>query len=101
MASLNGNIRRIFTGQPNLTFDAQQLTHLTRPSHPEGLQEAVANLYCGLADLTLSRRGHAPSDMPQLTPSVSDGVAGLSFVMACLESSARDGAVVPLHALRK
>jgi hypothetical protein len=49
----------------------------------------------------LTRRGHTPSDMPQLTPSVSDGVAGLSFVMACLESSARDGAIVPLHAVRK
>jgi predicted dehydrogenase len=101
IASLDGNIRLISTGQPNLTFDAQQSTHLARPGHPEGLQEAVANLYCGLADRMLTRRGHIPSDMPQLTPSVSDGVAGLSFVMACLESSARGGAIVPLHAVRK
>jgi hypothetical protein len=28
---------------------------------------------------------------------MTDGVAGLSFVAACLESSARDGAVVALH----
>ena len=100
IASLDGNIRLISTGQPNLTFDAQQSTHLARPGHPEGLQEAVANLYCGLADMMLSRRGHTPSDMPALAPSVLDGVAGLSFVMACLESSARDGAIVALRALR-
>jgi predicted dehydrogenase len=101
VASLDGNIRLIFAGQPNLTFDARQSTHLARPGHPEGLSEAVANLYCGLADMMLTRRGHAPSEMPQLTPSVSDGVAGLAFVTACLESSARDGAVVPLRALPK
>ncbi len=46
-------------GQPNLTSDAQLSTHLTRPGHPEGLQEAVANLYCGLADRMLTRRGLA------------------------------------------
>lgn len=97
IASLDGNIRLIGQGQPNVTRDAEKSTHLFRPGHPEGLQEAIANLYCGLADMMLERRGHAPSDMPQLTPSVSDGVAGLAFVMACLESSARDGAVTPLR----
>jgi predicted dehydrogenase len=98
IASLDGSIRLIGTGQPNLTSDAQQSTRLARPGHPEGLHEAVANLYCGLADRMLSRLGLAPFDTPSLTPSVSDGVAGLAFVMACLESSARDGAVVPLRA---
>jgi predicted dehydrogenase len=97
IASLDGNIRIIGHGQPNLTFDAQKSTRLARPGHPEGLQEAVANLYCGLADLMLLRRGLTPSDAPSLAPSVTDGVAGLSFVAACLESSARDGAVVALH----
>jgi predicted dehydrogenase len=97
IASLDGNIRMISHGQPNVTFDAQQSTRLARPGHPEGLQEAVANLYCGLADMMLSRRGHTPSDAPRLAPLVSDGVAGLSFVAACLESSVCGGAVVPLR----
>jgi predicted dehydrogenase len=101
IASLDGSICLISPGQPNLSFDARQSTRLARPGHPEGLQEAVANLYCGLADGMLARRGHAPSELPQLTPSVSDGVAGLSFVMACLESSAHDGVAVPLHISRK
>jgi predicted dehydrogenase len=97
IVSLDGNIRIISHGQPNVTFDAQQSSRLARPGHPEGLQEAVANLYCGLADMMLVRRGHAPSDAPRLAPSVSDGVAGLYFVAACLESSMRDGAVVSLR----
>jgi predicted dehydrogenase len=101
IASLDGSIRLISSGQPNLTFDARQSTRLARPGHPEGFQEAVANLYCGLADRMLARRGRTPSDMPQLTPSMSEGVAGLAFVMACLTSSAHDGAVVPLHISRK
>jgi predicted dehydrogenase len=97
IASLDGDIRIIGHGQPNLTSDARKSTRLARPGHPEGLQEAVANLYCGLADLMLLRRGDTPSDAPRLAPTVSDGVAGLSFVDACLESSARNGAIVPLH----
>jgi hypothetical protein len=82
IASLDGNIRIIGHGQPNLTFDAQKSTRLARPGHPEGLQEAVANW--GLADMMLLRRGLTPSDAPSLAPSVTDGVAGLSFVAACL-----------------
>jgi predicted dehydrogenase len=97
IASLDGNIRVIGQGQPNMTSDGLKSTHLPRPGHPEGLQEAVANLYCGLADSMLSRRGFTPSDLPQITPSVADGVAGMAFVMACLESSAKGGAVVPLR----
>lgn len=96
IASLDGSVRIVSHGQPNLTFDAQQSSRLGRPGHPEGLQEAVANLYCGLADIMLSQRGYAPSGMPRLAPLVADGVAGLSFVAACLESSAHDGAIVAM-----
>jgi predicted dehydrogenase len=97
IASIEGNIRIISEGQPNLTRDAQQATRLARPGHPEGLHEAVANLYCGLADMMLLRRGRASGELAHLVPSIADGVAGVSFVAACLESSARDGAVVALR----
>jgi len=96
IASLNGEIRTIAAGQPTLSADAQSSSRLMRPGHPEGLQEAVANLYCGLADMMLARRGKPNSGAPRLVPTIDDGVAGLAFVMACLESSARDGAVVRL-----
>jgi predicted dehydrogenase len=96
IASLDGNIRLVGLGQPNLASDAQNASRLMRPGHPEGLQEAVANLYCGLADMMLERRGHPTSGAPRLVPTIDDGVAGLAFVTACLESSNRDGAMVPL-----
>lgn len=96
IAALNGEVRCISGGQPMLTADAQHSTRLMRPGHPEGMQEAVANLYCGLADMMLARRGYAGSGAPRLVPTIDDGVAGLAFVMACLESSARDGTVVRL-----
>jgi predicted dehydrogenase len=96
IASLNGEIRTIATGQPMLTIDAQSSSRLMRPGHPEGLQEAVANLYCGLADMMLARRGRPTSGAPRLVPTIDDGVAGLAFVTACLESSDRDGVVVRL-----
>jgi predicted dehydrogenase len=92
IASLSGEVRTIAGGQSMLTADAQASSRLMRPGHPEGLQEAVANLYCGLADMMLARRGHATSATPRLLPTIDDGVAGLAFVMACLESSTRDGA---------
>jgi predicted dehydrogenase len=96
IASLDGEIRTIAAGQSMLSVDAQTSLRLTRPGHPEGLQEAVANLYCGLADMMLARRGRPTSGAPKLVPTMDDGVAGLAFVMACLESSEQDGAVVRL-----
>jgi len=96
IASLDGEIRIIAGGQPLLTADAQHSSRLMRPGHPEGLQEAVANLYCGLADMMLARRGYPTSGAPKLAPTIDDGVAGLAFVTACLESSARNGAAVRL-----
>jgi predicted dehydrogenase len=91
IASLSGEIRTIAGGQPMLTFDAQSSSRLMRPGRPEGLQEAVANLYCGLADMMLARRGLPTSGVPRLVPTIDDGIAGLAFVIACLESSDRDG----------
>ena len=96
IASLDGAVSTIGGGQPMLTPDAQDSLRLIRPGHPEGFQEAIANLYCGLADMMLARRGHQTSGMPRLVPTIDDGVAGLSFITACLQSSARDGAVVRL-----
>jgi predicted dehydrogenase len=96
IASLDGSVRIIAGGQPLLTSDAQHSSRLMRPGHPEGLHEAMANLYCGLADMMLARRGHPVSMLPRLVPTIDDGVAGLAFVMACLESSAKAGAAVRL-----
>jgi predicted dehydrogenase len=94
--SLDGNRHIVEKAQPNLSDAAERATRLMRPGHPEGMQEAVANLYAGLADLMLARRGHAGSGLDEFVPGIEEGVAGLAFVEACLESSKRGGASVTL-----
>jgi len=77
-----------------LSAAAQRATRLW-PGHPEGFLEAFANLYAGAADAVLARRDDAPLDRSALSfPTVEDGVLGVKFVEAAVESSRRDGAWV-------
>jgi predicted dehydrogenase len=98
IANLDGDVRIIGGGQSNLTAAGKDATRLMRPGHPEGLHEAVANLYCGFADRMLAQRtGQTLTEAAYLTPSIEDGVVGVAFVAACLDSSAAGGAVVSLN----
>ena len=66
------------------------------PGHPEGYLEAFANIYAEAARAIRARRtGEAP---PQGTvyPTLADGLAGMRFVGACVRSSQRNAAWVPL-----
>jgi len=69
--------------------------HATRiPSgHPEGYLEAFAQLYRDLAEQITARQENRPADTDSLlVPSVSDGVEGVRFIKAVLESSRRGSA---------
>jgi predicted dehydrogenase len=69
--------------------------HATRiPSgHPEGYLEAFAQLYSDLAEqITAKRENRPPSPDSLLVPGVSDGVEGVRFIHAVLESSRRGSA---------
>lgn len=92
IVSLDGNRRIIEKSHLNTSDDARGATRLLRPGHPEGMQEAIANLYAGLADRMLARRGYAGSGLGALAPDIDEGCAGVAFVEACLESSRRGGA---------
>jgi predicted dehydrogenase len=65
--------------------------YLRLPSgHPEGFHEALANLHRTLEWTIRSRRGEtvpAPFDHP----GIADGVAGMAFVEAAVQSSNQDG----------
>lgn len=64
--------------------------HATRiPSgHPEGYLEAFAQLYSDLAEqITAKREKRPPDPNSLLVPGVSDGVEGVRFIQATLESS--------------
>lgn len=64
--------------------------------HPEGYQEAFGNLYAEAANLIVLRRtGEAPVNAAQgkalasCLPTVLDGLAGMRFIEAAIESSRR------------
>jgi predicted dehydrogenase len=75
--------------------------HATRiPSgHPEGYLEAFAQLYSDLAEQITARRENRPPDPDSLlVPGVADGVEGVRFILAAIESSRRGSAWVALSA---
>ncbi len=66
------------------------------PGHPEGYLEGFANIYTEAARAI--RAFAVGESVPEgcLFPSVQDGLAGVAFVDACVRSSQRNAAWVPL-----
>lgn len=61
--------------------------------HPEGFHEAFANLYSDASEAIAARRsGQEPDPLALHFPTVLDGVIGLRFLEAAIESSEADGA---------
>jgi predicted dehydrogenase len=75
--------------------------HATRiPSgHPEGYLEAFAQLYTDLAEQITAKRENRPAD-PNclLVPGVADGIDGVRFINAAIESSRRGSAWIAISA---
>ena len=66
--------------------------------HPEGYLEAFTQLYTDLAEQISARQsGREPTPMSLLVPNVDDGVEGMRFISATLESSRRNAQWVDLH----
>lgn len=65
--------------------------------HPEGYLEAFAQLYSDLAEqVTARREKRTPDPDSLLVPGISDGVDGVRFINAVLESSRRGSAWMPI-----
>lgn len=59
----------------------------TPPGHPEGYIEAFANLYSGFAEAIMARNeGRAPSAAGNSLPTSYDGLKGVAFVDAVVDS---------------
>jgi predicted dehydrogenase len=70
--------------------------------HPEGYLEAFAQLYTDLAEQIYARReSRSPTLASLLAPNVEDGVEGMRFIAATLESGRRNAAWVDLHTIAK
>ena len=83
---LNESARIIVRGSPDLTPGAMAYSH-TPAGHPEGWLLAFANIYRSFCDTII---GGAPVDFP----TGEDGLRGVRFIEACLESSRGDTAWV-------
>jgi predicted dehydrogenase len=90
---VDGPHRVLSRGCGYLSASAQRASRLW-PGHPEGFLEAFANLYSDAADAVLARRDGIPVDRVNLLPTVEDGVLGVKFVDAVVDSHRRDGAWV-------
>ena len=66
--------------------------------HPEGYFEAFATLYSDLAELITARlEERQPNPTATLLPTCADGVEGLRFIEAALQSSKNNSAWESLH----
>lgn len=66
------------------------------PGHPEGFLEAFANIYTAVAEAVLAHQNGTRPDPLALFPTVDDGVLGVRFVEAAVESNQRDGAWIEM-----
>jgi predicted dehydrogenase len=73
----------------SLVVDAARQVTRVEIGHPEGYLEAFANLYSDFARAVVARMRHeAPDQIDRAFPTVEDGVKGLVFVEAAIQSSA-------------
>jgi predicted dehydrogenase len=86
-ARLNGRTELIKRGADDLSEAAKVRTR-TPPGHPEGYLEAFANLYAGFAEaIRAGREGRNPSGIGVDIPTAYDGLKGVAFVDAVVDSS--------------
>ncbi len=83
--------RKIYRrGNDYLGAEAQKYSR-TPFAHPEGFIEAFANIYLAAAEAIADKiDGKAPPDGGYDFPGVDDGVAGMAFIKASVDSSASD-----------
>jgi predicted dehydrogenase len=76
------------TGNGYLSAAAASATR-TPAGHPEGYLEAFANLYREFAGAVRARRVGGAASLPAHLPSIANGVRGVRFIEAVIESSQR------------
>jgi predicted dehydrogenase len=91
---LDGPAQALTPNGPGCLPLAARSTRLAK-GHPEGFPEAFANIYSDAAEAIAARRsGATPAPLSGTFPNSADGLAGIRFVRAMIESSASGGAWV-------
>lgn len=76
--------------------DAGQRNIRIPPGHPEGFLEGFATLYTEAAGIIRNLQAGAPVGDALHAPGIEDGVKGVRFISACIESSRKDSAWVEI-----
>ena len=88
---LDGRVQIVKRGAADLS-DAAKARIRTPAGHPEGYLEAFANLYLGFAEAIRARReNRPPSAIGQNVPLAADGLKGVAFVEAVVDSHEAEG----------
>ncbi len=91
-----GEPKRLITRNGAGAGEAAARVSRIPPGHPEGYLEGFANIYSEAAEAIIAHRRGDPVDRAVTYPTVQDGLAGVRFVAACVQSSARNAAWVKL-----
>ncbi|WP_171167443.1 Gfo/Idh/MocA family protein [Ruegeria sp. HKCCA0370] len=92
-----GEPKRLITRNGAAAGDAANRLSRVPPGHPEGYLEGFANIYGEAAEAILAFRNGSLPDASVVYPTVQDGLEGVRFVAACVQSSARNSAWVKLE----
>ena len=87
--------RQITRGGPGSDGNAGRVTRIPA-GHPEGYLEAFSTIYSEVAEAILAARGHGTAGQGVMFPTGEDGVKGVRFVEAVVESNRANSAWVDL-----
>ncbi len=92
-----GQPTRIYNRGMGYISDAAAAYSRIPSGHPEGLYEAFANIYRAWISAVLKKANGEPLAEEDIDfPTLSDGIAGVRFIHACVESGKRGAAWVEL-----
>lgn len=95
LTELGGSTRRLTRGGPEVVDAASRVTRIPA-GHPEGYLEGFATIYSEAAAIIRARQAGKNVDPEVLAPTTQDGLEGVAFIEACVQSSRQNAAWVRL-----
>ena len=93
----HGEAKRLITRNGSGAGEAAAAVSRIPGGHPEGYLEGFANIYTEAADAIRAAQSGASREMAMgLLPGITEGMAGMAFINACVTSSAQNAAWVSL-----
>ncbi|PCJ10650.1 MAG: oxidoreductase [Rhodobacteraceae bacterium] len=91
-----GEVKRLITRGGAGAGEAANRVSRTPGGHPEGYLEGFANIYAEAALAIRAKQGGVELPPEVVFPTVQDGLIGVQFIQACVNSSNRNSAWVSL-----